>query len=732
MKPVVFRFFWWIQPSALLAFFCLPSPWLEAATPEADGERPLELRLGGTPQVAQYEKIEFQISPRQVFARPYDPAEADLVIEIATPAKRTVVVPAFFIQDYEWRSQPQGGRQTAWWYPTNDPGWRARFAPDEPGRYSAKAVWRGRLGAQTSPVLSFTCQPKAGKGCVRVSRKDPRFFEFDNGTPFFPIGQNVAFIGSGQYLDSERAVEVFRKMAENGANFARVWVCAEDWALALEARKSAWGRSWSWNPPLAPLPGGEGYHADELCVRIGGTNAQRIAVSPTQPIALRPGVRYQFSGRLLAEPDASLVIELQRASAGEPIRGEKKGQWTSFKREFTTTSNQWWLGDLALRAEGQGRVWLRHLSLREAGGGPELLGEADPNRQVRGNYNQLDCALLDRLVEAAERHGIYLQLTLLTRDHYRHALAAPHSQEYSRAIADAQNLLRYIVARWGYSSHVMAWEYFNEMDPNAPTERFHRELGLYLEQGDPYRHLRTTSGWGPAPKHWTHPQLDIADLHWYLRPAWGPLWRDEVAAVLDRVKLVRGHAANKPAVLGEFGLATDTWGSSPYLVQDKELVNIHNTLWASALSGLSGAAFFWWWDTLDKMNVYPHYRPLAAFVADIPFTTAQFQSVVLATEKRQCRVVALRGKTRVDGWLFNPQAAWGNLVLDQASVEEVKGDSFSLPGLEPGAYRLQWWDTHAGKVLQEQSITVTGQTVALTVPAFARDLAFKIFLDRRK
>jgi hypothetical protein len=330
------------------------------------------------------------------------------------------------------------------------------------------------------------------------------------------------------------------------------------------------------------------------------------------------------------------------------------------------------------------------------------------------------------LVQAAEQQGIYLQLTLLTRDHYRYALADPGSAAYQRAVIDAQKLLRYAVARWGYSPNVMAWEYFNEMDPNAPTDRFHRELGQYLAQIDLYHHLRTTSGWGPAPRQWQHADLDIADLHWYLRPAWGPLWQDEVAAVIDRVKLLRGTATNKPAVLGELGLATDTWGNSPYLTQDAELVHFHNALWASAFSGLAGPAFFWWWDTLDKMNVYPQYRPLAAFVADIPFNTGRLQPVALATGKSQGRVMALQGPARVDGWIFNPQATWWNLVVDKKTPAEIKGDTVAFNGLEPGNYRLEWWDPHAGKKLQEQAAQVSGGKLQVAVPPFTRDIAFKL------
>jgi len=694
----------------------------DAAAPPAPAERALGLRLTGPDQIGQHERIEFALEVQRVFSNPYDPDEAALNVEVTTPSGQKRRVPAFFQQPCEFRLIERGGRKAEWIYPAGPSGWRARFAPEEVGTHTVTATLedRGR-----SAALSFTCVARSGKGYVRVSRSDPRFFEFSDGTSFFPIGQNVAFIGSSQYLDTERAGEVFRKMAGNGANFARVWTCCEDWAMAIEARKSAWGRSWSWNPPFAPIPGGEGYHSDEWCVLLDTATRSNLAVSPSHPVAVRPGTKYQFTGRLRVDAGAGLLLEVNRGSLGDAIRSEKPGQWTTFQRAFTTASNQWWLGDVTLRVSGKGRVWLKQLSLQETDGGPDLLWEADPNRPVRGVYNQPDCFMVDRLVEAAEKHGIYFQLCLFTRDHYRFALADPQSAEYAHAIADAQKLLRYAVARWGWSTHVFAWEYFNENDPGLPTARFHRELGQYLEKVDLYRHLRTTSGWGPAPKHWAHPQLDMADLHWYLRPASKPDWRDEVAAVLDRAALVRSHATNKPAVLGEFGLADDKWGLSPYMKQDKEGVHFHNALWASAFSGLAGTASFWWWETLDPLNAYRHYRPLAEFVRNIPFTTASLKPATLVTEKNS-RVLAWLGRDRAWCWIFNPQAAWWNRVVAKQEPGGVEGDSFKLAGMENGAYRVEWWDTRLGKVGREDWATSQDQVLPVALPAYSADIACRI------
>ena len=72
----------------------------------------------------------------------------------------------------------------------------------------------------------------------------------------------------------------------------------------------------------------------------------------------------------------------------------------------------------------------------------------------------------------------------------------------------------------------------------------------------------------------------------------------KVEAVLERTQWLREHAPNKPAHLGEFGLANDQWQPTEEMKSSREVVDFHNALWASALSGAATTALFWWWDRL--------------------------------------------------------------------------------------------------------------------------------------
>lgn len=673
----------------------------------------IDLKIEGPSRIGRYEKIEFVLSGGGPWTNPFDPSEVEATLEIRTPSGKNVLLPAFWHQPYE-RQSGVGGRREEWLYPSGPAHFRARYAPSETGPHTARARRRDRRGTAESLPVSFEATASPQRGYVRVSAKDPRFFELDDGTPFFPLGHNTAFLGGNQFLTLPKVEEVFRKMAEHGANYARLWACCEDWALAIEARKSAWGRSWSWKPPFVPLPTGG------TAIRV---TTSPLPVNPSHPVAVRPETRYTLSGLVKSEGEAALLIDLG-GPLGEPARGR---DWTAFAHSFTTKPGQKWLGPLSLRATGQGEVLLRGLSLKEAAGGPELLWEADPDRPRRGVFNLPDAAQLDVVVQAAERHGLRLQFCFITRDLYMKDLEKADAPAYRQAVEDAKRLIRYVVARWGYSPSVASWEYFNEMNPGLPTEAAYREWARYLDEIDPYRHLRSTSAWGPAPKDYALPELSFADLHWYLRPAWGPLWKDAAGAALDRARYLLSQTSGKPAILGEFGLADDKWGLSPHMKADTELVHFHNALWASAHSGLAGAALFWWWDTLDPMNAYVHYRPLADYLAGIPFTTAGLVPFTAEGDSRRSRVAGLRGKQSAFLWIQDPRSTWWNRVVEKMPVESVEGETVLLTGLEPGSYRIEWWDTYGGKVLKKETLPApAGGPMRLSVPAFSRDTACRI------
>ena len=61
---------------------------------------------------------------------------------------------------------------------------------------------------------------------VRISSRDRRYFELEDGTPFIPVGLNLCFV---RFLEEDADIlacyrKRLAKFAENGGNFARIWL----------------------------------------------------------------------------------------------------------------------------------------------------------------------------------------------------------------------------------------------------------------------------------------------------------------------------------------------------------------------------------------------------------------------------------------------------------------------------------------------------------------------------
>lgn len=64
--------------------------------------------------------------------------------------------------------------------------------------------------------------------------------------------------------------------------------------------------------------------------------------------------------------------------------------------------------------------------------------------------------------------------------------------------------------------------------------------------------------------------------------------------------------------------------------------------------------------------------------------------------------------------------------MAKKAPDPIEGDSFKWEGLAEGNYRLEWWDTRNGKVVETKIIAVAGPSLTITIPAFAQDIAGKL------
>jgi len=367
-----------------------------------------------------------------------------------------------------------------------------------------------------------------------------------------------------------------------------------------------------------------------------------------------------------------------------------------------------------------------------------------------GRYDLGRAWKLDRLLDECERRGVTVILCLdnahdikerkspywkgLGRE--RPGITKPtefFTSEHARRAF--RNRIRYAVARWGHSRAVAAWELCNEIEyavlgplelNSAIRDRYFRpwldEMAAHVREWDAHGHLVTASL--AVDRLWEglneSPWLDVAQHHCYLN-AWDS---DSAAKVLRNLAHIRD--AGKPYLLGEFGGAeAGVYGATENVVHktDARGIHLHNALWAAALSGACGTPLNWWWDSYIRPNkLYHHYAALAAFLRGTPWLDPKLRPVDLSTDA--ARILALRGDGWALVWAQHRQFTWENAkALDR--LEPTPRLPLILSKMKPGAYRVEWWDTHKGVVTRTEERACTGE-LSVAIPPSRADVAVKV------
>lgn len=358
-----------------------------------------------------------------------------------------------------------------------------------------------------------------------------------------------------------------------------------------------------------------------------------------------------------------------------------------------------------------------------------------------GRYDLASAWRLDYVADQCERLNVYWQLASemvvwwerqlahrWKRNPYNAANGGPCEKpaDYftnARAREFVRRRLRYNIARWGWCPHLLAWELWNEVDnldgfDPAANAAWHREMGGYLKQLDPWHHL-VTSSWRDR-QMFALPEIDIVQGHSYF----GPEYDAAEYSIEDTEHLMRGFG--KPFFFGEQGI------EGPVSV-DPEGKHFHDTVWATALSGAAGTGLYWWWHNyIEPYNLYHHYAPLAKFLRGVDLPAHEWKAPVLSRPNLpvSLNVYGLVAADRALLWIHDP-LAWR--VVDQKPVEgpRQRGASANVVGLEAGDYDIEWWNTSTGEIVARDSRDVRplrhfGYGIELAIPEFWGDIAARI------
>ncbi|MBP1465345.1 PKD domain-containing protein [Candidatus Chloroploca sp. M-50] len=683
---------------------------------------------------------------------------------ITTPSGATVTHPAFFFTS----AIRQGQGSSASYAPGTTSGWALRYAPLEPGRHQVYLRVRDASGETMVDIGSFEAGTPRRAGFIGVSSADSRYFQFSDGSLFWPLGPAWAVDLQGG----------------RGFNFERPWlgglgIYSTNWARWKSTAETLGNEGFSSRLTfLEHYPGHE--LAQELTYPEGyrlwigcfGDEAfcPRFKANTDYEVKLRVKV-VELAGPRNAAYPYGLVLKFHGwpqepgfeeahrnyASLIPPISVDR--DWHTVVARYRTGSDEGAgqaRGDLSLYLDNvtAGRAYIDELSVREIlpgeTRGPELI--RNPRADLHTYVEQRPAAFLDDQLVRGEADGIYYRYVVhdkndwiqnhLSRDGIFVASGDGYYQpEGTRARWLLEQWWRYLVARWGYTTAVHSWELNNEGPPDDGSgthAQMTQDFARFMREQDAHPHMASTSFWCCwEPTFWgdrvRFPDVAYADIHEY--PTLDVRLADGSPAVYDvagfQAETSMAYAADKvgrPIIRGEVGLSGEPVFTM--LSQANPGIWFHNLLWAQLNPGAVFDPGYWFSEHFNVIDAQAHAVPFAAFVATLDVQRGGYGDAEARLSNSQLRAYGQRNVARGKAhlWVQNRLHTWRN-VMGGAGAVAITPQSGTLSlTLQPNRrYEVAWWDSYAGTVLRRELVTSTANgEITLTITNLASDLALTI------
>lgn len=542
-----------------------------------------------------------------------------------SPSGKVLTVPSFYYQDY---TRTRSGSYEVLNVVNAPSVWKTRFTPSEVGTYQYHITVQDKEGTTrypTSGELSFTSTQSSSKGFIRVSKRDPRFMDYENGSSFVPIS------GQAQWwvcctLKSYYYDDTFAQFKQNGVNLVRIWDENDGYALSLES------------PYTSNL-------------------------NDTQAIAAPKGT----------------------------------------------------------------------------------------------NIDQADAYREDKIIESAEANGVAIELSS-HGDVYWTWDASIYTEGWNPYPVNMSNKyhvnywkrnFRYRVARFGYSTSILAWETWNEhghITPTSDVYAFYQTYAAYERETDPYDHLLTTSQGSQAysPGFWSSAANDIANYHDYMMISRysASLTYDEANFVYRFAQCLRYTSGSgcslgigdgstwtggpKPWIWGEIGVLLDWTTEDPdSKTTEAEVRERLNEMWAGLFSPIGSAPVQWnGMDSTATTRVLRGNKVASDFFAGVDYNAQKFDHVPtpdvtvpnytgdkLTSSNSTLRAFVLRSndKRTILMWGQNKNYTWKNYATTPAAAS----GNITIPNVPSGTYTVEYWNTEDGTKTSGSNVTANG---SLTVP----------------
>ena len=755
-----------IHPLCLLLIGMMAATRLPAATPLAQ-VGPLALKsvaLSHT-TVPRYGNLEMTLDLTATYDNPFDPADVEVHADFTSPLGRTVRINGFLNQRFARRLDNRYEHLSS----TGKPYWCIRFAPDVAGTWRARVAAHDRTGT-VARATTFQVTPSTNPGFVRRSRSNPAMFAYDDGKPFFALGENMGW-GNGPGTFSYD--DWLPALGKAGGNWIRLWMGT--WtAIEWPADKGVTGDSVP-SSGLGVYNLGNAWRVDRILDTARQNNITVMLCLGTYGEFTTGGFFNEgqwknnpynaANGGPCAKPEDFWTDPTARRFYRMRLRylAARYGAWTNlhsweFWNEAPNTPAVW-VGEMARALKGTG----------------EFRGQPlDPYRHLITTTYGNDAIWRVPELDFTQTHsygtGDIPDHAPVVRDDARQAAVygKPHLMgefgiDWRKS--DADNDPQGKAVNWhnglwagalsGDAGGAMLWWWDNYVAPKnlygqiTPLRRFTATVPWTIGPWVPLTFdaptipggpetftdlvLPAASGWGKSGTDFTLTQAGTSQapalpaflyspgkpdmrstprLHvHYPRPGRFLVHVDTVSNVADLHLLVDGK------IVGDFRLSAAP-PADPSVMPEYKATHLH-----PEFGGIYQAD----WDREYGIDVPAGDHTITLDVASGDWLHLDRYTLTGCRSSRYPDVIlmGLRHGTQAIFWVQNTRHNWKNVLTGQP-IPTITGATTSVRGLPAGRYQVAWWDTARGVVTAREVVADKSGSLPLRLPPLATDDAAQI------
>ena len=661
----------------------------------------------------KFETLFIDIDLTKKFKNPYDPEDIRMDAIVRPPDGNPITLPCFY------KDGPSGKSD-----------WEARFTAMQVGTHSFHIQVIGEKDTFKSEEFYVSVKESDKDGFLRVNDKSFYSFVFDSGRRFRGVGMNIGWELKSDWKHPYE--DYLDALGKNHANFFRTRICP--WNLPLEWTRVIMSydgtiidefENWDkvfWHSRGLQIDSGESPFTEDDTSRLAiQSNEKETLVYNLKDMKgfkiklFYRGILSKNKINFYSSPD-NIRYEIFK-----PEFGESRYVTNGWRLLYIVYTDKFPEGTNYLKIEFmdnlKGSLYLGNAEI-EGGKEKDIL-----DAPGLGRYYKKAAERLDEVFSLCRQNGLYVMLTLNCPGVFRSGVDSwgegaewetnPYNvvnggpcenpvDFFAGALAKKmyKNKLRYLVARWGYSTNLVCWELWSGIDnvmkqqdvPAVVIVNWHKEMSEYLKKIDPYGHLVSASvSYREVPGLFELKNIDFSGQHLY-----GPD-RD----IANIRKSIRKYVEDfeKPNIVNEFAVGWEGPDKDfPGEAYEREM---HNGLWRSMFSSTPVLSLSWWWEWHYSKGHYSHFKVAADFVSLMLQSDEDIiEEISVESVDGDVEIMGLRSGGDVFLWLRNPnKEEKKNLVLN---MDETR---YSL-------YFMKYYDTWTGEFSSDRELELlNGQLI---------------------